>query len=141
MSNLTITNLKDLKDLNPIVELGHFDNGVPFVARVKKPNLLALVAHGKIPNPLMSAAMSLFNGNEKEIDKLTKDPKSLANLYGLMEVLAKECLIEPSFDDLQEAGIELSQDQLLSVVMFAQGGINALEDFRQKSRDNQTTEY
>lgn len=136
MSNLQITNLKDLKDLNPIIELGHFDNGVPFVARVKKPNLLALVAHGKIPNPLMEAAMGLFNGNEKDMDRLTKDPKSLANLYGLMEVLAKECLIEPSFEDLQEAGIELSQEQLLSVVMYAQGGITALENFRNESRGN-----
>lgn len=141
MSNLQITTLDQLKDMFQIVDLGEFDNGVPLIAKVKKPNLMSLVAHGKIPNPLMTAAMDMFNGNKDSMDNLTKDAKSLTNFFGLMEIMAQDCLIEPSYEELQSVGVELSQDQMLSILMYAQGGVKALEGFRQKSGSSESAEF
>lgn len=102
---------------------------------------MSLVAHGKIPNPLMTAAMDMFNGNKDSMDNLTKDAKSLTNFFGLMEIMAQDCLIEPSYEELQSVGVELSQDQMLSILMYAQGGVKALEGFRQKSGSSESAEF
>lgn len=54
-NNTQITSLQNLKTYTKgqIVELPPFAEGMPFVARLKRPSMLALVKSGKIPNELL----------------------------------------------------------------------------------------
>ena len=71
MENLQVTNLEQLKKVKrtEIVELGKFEDGTPFVAELKRPNMMELIAHKKIPNTLLTEATQLFNGKNKLANK------------------------------------------------------------------------
>lgn len=141
---MNVTSLEQLKNikLNDIVELPSFDDGTPFVAELKKPNMLMLMANGHIPNTLLNVAMDIFqNGKGQEtIDKALNDPKDLKVLTELLLVLAKACLVNPSFNQLQELGIELNENQLSAILTYAQGGVVALESFRQQQTNIKSSE-
>ena len=141
---MNVTSLEQLKNikLNDIVELPSFDDGTPFVAELKKPNMLMLMANGHIPNTLLNVAMDIFqNGKGQEtIDKALNDPKDLKVLTELLLVLAKACLVNPSFNQLQELGIELNENQLSAILTYAQGGVVALESFRQQQANSESSE-
>ena len=55
MSELKITNVNEIKEYfeGEIVELAPFENGKPFVARVRVPSLVEIYRLGKIPNTLI----------------------------------------------------------------------------------------
>ena len=141
---MQVTSLEQLKNikLNDIVELPSFDDGTPFVAELKKPNMLMLMANGHIPNTLLNVAMDIFqNGKGQEtIDKALNDPKDLKVLTELLLVLAKACLVNPSFNQLQELGIELNENQLSAILTYAQGGVVALENFRKQQTNIKSSE-
>ena len=141
---MQVTSLDQLKNIkiNDIVELPAFSDGTPFVAELKKPNMLMLMANGHIPNTLLNVAMDIFqNGKGQEtIDKALNDPKDLKVLTELLLVLAKACLVNPSFNQLQELGIELNENQLSAILTYAQGGVVALENFRKQQTNIKSSE-
>ena len=141
---MNVTSLEQLKNIkiNDIVELPAFDDGTPFIAELKKPNMLMLMANGHIANTLLNVAMDIFqNGKGQEtIDKALNDPKDLKVLTELLLVLAKACLVNPSFNQLQELGIELNENQLSAILTYAQGGVVALENFRKKQTNIKSSE-
>ena len=141
---MNVTSLEQLKNikLNDIVELPSFDDGTPFVAELKKPNMLMLMANGHIPNTLLNVAMDIFqNGKGQEtIDKALNDPKDLKVLTELLLVLAKACLVNPSFKQLEDLGIELNENQLSAILTYAQGGVVALENFRKQQTNIKSSE-
>ena len=141
---MQVTSLEQLKNIkiNDIVELPSFDDGTPFIAELKKPNMLMLMANGHIPNTLLNVAMDIFqNGKGQEtIDKALNDPKDLKVLTELLLVLAKACLVNPSFNQLQELGIELNENQLSAILTYAQGGVVALENFRKQQTNIKSSE-
>lgn len=136
---MQVTSLEQLKSikLNDIVELPSFDDGTPFVAELKKPNMLMLMAGGHIPNTLLNIAMDIFqkNNGDKVVEKALDDPKDLKVLTELLLVLAKACLVNPSFNQLEELGIQLNENQLSAILSYAQGGVKALENFRSQQAD------
>ena len=141
---MQVTSLDQLKNikLNDIVELPSFDDGTPFVAELKKPNMLMLMAGGHIPNTLLNVAMDIFqHGKGKEtINKALNNPKDLKVLTELLIVLAKACLVNPSFKQLEDLGIELNENQLSAILTYAQGGVVALESFRQQQANSESSE-
>ena len=52
----------------------------------------------------------------------------------LLEI-ARAALVKPSFDELEEAGIELTDEQLVAIFQFTQLGVKALDRFRQLPAD------
>jgi hypothetical protein len=144
MQNITtLEQLKQIKEqLVPVVDLGPFDDdqGPHLVAKCKKPNILGLIMNGNLPNPLMKTAMSLFENNKESISQLDKDPQMLSDVLKLMDLMARQCLVEPSYADLESVGIELSQTQLMNLLVYVQGGVNALEGFRQESQPDKSVE-
>lgn len=110
-----------------VVRLPDFAEGQPFVARVRRPSLLVLAKRGKIPNSLLNAASSLF-AKGSNLD--TSDPKMLEELHDVCKVICEASLIEPSMKTIEEAGIELSDDQLMAIFSYTQTGAKALESFR-----------
>lgn len=126
-----ITSLTSLEQYaqGQVVELPPFGEGQPFVARLRRPSLLVLIKSGKIPNALLSTANSLFVGNQIN----TRDPSALADVVGVMEVICEASFLEPSWDQIQKAGIQLTDQQYMAVFNYSQQGIKALDTFRQQS--------
>lgn len=128
-----ITSLADLQVYaqGQVVELPGFFTEEPFVARLRRPSLLALTKSGKIPNALLSAANELFTGKQ---DK--SDPVDLSEIMGVLEVICESALLEPTYKDVVDAGLTLTDEQYTAIFNFSQRGIKALEPFRTKSEEH-----
>lgn len=130
---MEITSLETLKQMKKydVVELSPFENGTKFIVKLQKPSMMHLISGGKVPNALLNVAMEMFSGKTPELaTKATKDVKLLKDMVGMMEVLAEACLVEPSFKALKKEGINLTEVQLMEILSYSQGGVKALESFR-----------
>ena len=130
----TVTTLTDLKKYakGALVELPPFSEDQPFIARIKRPSLSSMVKSGKIPNSLLVKTNELFSNSE---DLFDVDNKSmLSEMYDIMELIVKETLIEPSYEEIKEAGVELTDDQIMFLFNYGQQGVKALESFRTESK-------
>lgn len=111
-----------------VVRFPDFAEGMPFVARVRRPSMLVLAKSGKIPNALMKSASQLFTG---DLDVKDADAENmLKDVYSVCEIIAEASLIQPSWADLKNAGVELSDDQMMAIFNYSQNGIKALQSFR-----------
>ena len=111
-----------------IVQLPSFTESVPFIAKVKRPSLLGLVKSGKIPNNLLVKTNELFIQDGAGFD--TEDNNMMVDLCDVLEMIAGETLVEPSYKDLTAAGVELTDEQLMALFNYSQRGVAALESFR-----------
>ena len=130
---MNITSLDQLQAIKQteVIELPAFEDGTPLNVEVKKPNMMQLIAAGKIPNTLLYSAMELFNGRAGEkMQKAADNAGDLKDLVGLMNVIAEASLVKPSYKEIKKIGIELTDNQLMGLLMYSQGGIKALENFR-----------
>lgn len=136
-----ITSLDQLRQYSQgqIVELPAFAEGQPFVARIKRPSMMALAKANKIPNSLLSTANDLFSGagvNKKKND-------ALKEVFQVLDVICEACFLEPTYSDMKEAGVELTDEQYMFIFNYSQRGVRALESFRPKStgsEPNQSSE-
>lgn len=128
---MEITSLTSLEQYaqGQVVQLPSFAEGQPFVARLRRPSLLILIKSGRIPNTLLATANSLFAGNGIN----TKDPSALTEVVGVMDVICEASFLEPTWEQIQSAGVELTDDQYMAVFNYSQQGIKALESFREQS--------
>lgn len=97
---------------------------------LKRPSILSLAATGAIPNPLMKTARKLFYSG------ISPDGGDLAEEGRVLLEVAKAALVKPSFDELEAAGIELTDEQLVAIFQYTQLGAKALDRFRQLPADN-----
>ena len=136
---LPITSIDDLIRVShgTVVELPPFAEGQPFVARLKRPSMLAMVRAGKIPNALIGTANELFAKGTLD----TEDDKALSNLFGVLDAICDACFVEPSYKDLQQAGVELTDDQYMFIFSYTQKGVSALRNFRSQFPNKQPSEY
>lgn len=127
-SNLRITTIEELASIakGEVVELPPFQEGVPFVARLKRPSLMGLVKSGRIPNSLVKTASKLFNG--KGVDD--NNDKAMSQVFDVFDALCEAAFVEPAWKDLKEAGIELTDEQYMAVFGYTQKGIESLAPFR-----------
>lgn len=130
-----ITTLKDLKSYaeGAIVELPPFGPGQPFVARVRRPSLMKLAKNGDIPNTLLATAAAMFDGKSSPKDVV--EGENLKNIIEVCECMGEACFIEPTWNELQEAGIELTDDQYIYIFNYTQGGVQSLAPFREEQQD------
>lgn len=134
MAELKVTSIEELKKIanGEIVELPGFTDGTNFVARLKRPSMLALAKTGKIPNNLLGAANKLFIGvgNVLNSTQNKKNDDALSELFDIIEVICEEAFVEPAYNELKENGIELTDQQKLAVFTYTQRGVKSLENFR-----------
>lgn len=128
--NITSFNELQMYAQGCVVQLPDFSEGQPFVARLRRPSLLVLAKQGKIPNSLLTTAGELFAKGGGGLD--SDNENMLSDMYNIMEIIATAALIQPTMDDIKNAGLELSDDQLMAIFNYSQSGIKALEPFRQE---------
>lgn len=142
MEKLKVTSLEELKQVKQtvIVNLGNFEDGTEFVAELKKPDIMNLIVANKIPNTLLDEAMKIFNGKATEtMQKVSfdNDATALKQLGATLEMLTDECLVNPSYQDLKNIGIDLTLDMKMNILVFAQNGLEGLKSFREKQASNE----
>lgn len=122
-----VTSIQELLEYQKgqLVRLPDFAEGMPFYARLKRPSMLALVKSGKIPNTLLQTANKLFNGNGMDV----KQETAMSDILDILDVLCAVTFVEPSYEDIKAAGIELTDEQLMAVFSYTQKGVKALEPF------------
>ena len=57
----------------------------------------------------------------------------------LLTIMAKAAMVEPTYDDLEKIGLELTDAQLLEIYNYTQIGIKALTSFRAKRENIKNT--
>ena len=126
---MNITNLHDLSEYakGQIVELPPFAENQPFVARICRPSMLSLAKSGKIPNELLSTANNLFVDGKLDTKS---NPEALKNVFDLFDVICEACFVEPTYKDIQDAGITLTDEQYMFIFEYSQAGVKALKPFR-----------
>lgn len=135
MSELKITNVNEIKEYfeGEIVELAPFENGKPFVARVRVPSLVEIYRLGKIPNTLIVEVKKYFDTLEKDENNnvaINFADKRARNLMNLALKMADVVLIEPSMKELRGAKIRLSDMQLLSIYNYVDKKVSEMIPFR-----------
>ena len=132
---MAVTSIEKLKKIaqGQEVELQGWDEE-PFVCVLKRPSLLGLVENGDIPNPLLHAAYILFNGSNNP-----KDQVNLKEANELYRIIAKAAMVSPTYEQLEEIGLELTDMQLLEIYRFTQLGVKSLISFRTKQEDTKNT--
>lgn len=99
------------------------------VVKLRRPSLFNLAAAGHIPNPLIKAAEGLFMANQNAIRQA-----SVEDTGKVLILIAREAMTEPTYEQLQEAGLELTDGQLSEIYAYVIGGAARLEAFRHKQR-------
>ena len=123
-----ITTLKDLQNYaqGQVVELPPFAEGQPFVARIIRPSIIEMAKNGQIPNALLANANSLFTKGRIS----SKDDEALQRLYDVLDIICEASFLEPTFTEIKESGIKLTDEQYMFIFNYAQRGVKALETFR-----------
>jgi hypothetical protein len=127
-----ITSVSDLQSYaaGTVVRFPDFTEGQPFVARVRRPSMLVLAKSGKIPNTLLTAAGELFAKGGGGLD--SDNDKMLSDMYDIMHIICEASLIQPTLADIEGAGLQLSDDQMMAIFNYSQAGVKALESFRKE---------
>lgn len=124
----TIT-IDDIKQkYTNVVAITDFTGDGTINFNLKRPSIMGLASSGKIPNELMSVLSDLFVGKKSENDI---DLKQMNDIY---VAVAKESLASPTYEELEQNGIMLTDTQLAEIYQYVSGGVKALENFRTLQR-------
>lgn len=124
-----ITSLEQLKQYanGNIVRLPDFAEGQPFVAKLKRPSILGMAKQGKIPNSLLVKTNELFV-QSGSLD--TEENSMMQEIYDVIDLIASETFVEPTYEEIKSTGIELTDEQMMFIFNYSQQGVKALESFR-----------
>ncbi len=117
------------------VELPGFVSGENITVRLRRPSIMAMMADG-IPNPLLGVAAEVFNGGLRSASQSADGLKSTGEL---MQVYARAALVEPTYEQLEQAGVQLTDDQLTAIYSYVLTGVDRLKRFREIQRDQPDT--
>lgn len=127
---VNVTSIEDLKNYagGTIVEMPPFAEGQPLVARLKRPSILGMAKQGRIPNTLLVKANELFLQSGAGLDAEEED--TMKQLYDVLDIIAQETLVEPTYEEIKSVGLELTDEQMMFLFNYSQQGVKALESFR-----------
>lgn len=130
---LKVTSIKELLEAGAggeLVNLPPFVEGKPFVAKLRKPSLLAMVKNGSIPNELLVEANKLFAKGAQGVASDTLNPEMMNNMFALLDIICEEAFVEPKYKAIKDAGIQLTDAQQLAIFDYTQNGVRQLNSFR-----------
>nr|DAP60054.1 MAG TPA: hypothetical protein [Caudoviricetes sp.] len=127
---VNVTSIEDLKNYanGTVVEMPPFAEGQPLVARLKRPSILGMAKQGRIPNTLLVKANELFLQSGAGLD--TEEEDTMKQLYDVLDLIARETLVEPTYEEIKSVGLELTDEQMMFLFNYSQQGVKALESFR-----------
>lgn len=126
MSDKKIFNIKEMKEIsNPVIKIPNFDNTGTINIRVQRPRLLDMARQGNIPNHLLGIANQMLLGKQNH-DKMD-DKKSLEQIASMMELYARACLVEPTYNEFKDV---MTDEQGDAIFAFAIGKVSDLDSFR-----------
>ncbi len=132
---MAITSFETILGMAPTepeeLTLSGWNPDVEITVLVKKPNFYNLLAKNAIPNPLLPEMQKLFVRRQVA----EEHSKASADFAKALIHIARECLVEPTYAQLEEAGVELTDDQLLELCMYATLGPELLRSFRESARN------
>lgn len=128
----SITTLKSYMK-GTLVKLPSFGPNQEFWARLKRPSMLDMIKNGEIPNSLLDTASSLFAEGTQILEDNSSD--TVKELFDVIDKLCDATFVEPKYSDIKEAGIKLTDDQMMFVFSYTQNGVKALESFRENTED------
>ena len=135
MALTTINDIKNVADGTEVSIPGFTPDTVINVI-LKRPSLLDLATHGKIPNPLMATASAMFTAGAVETAKNTgKDFKDFADI---VDIMVAESLVKPSAADLKSYDIMLTDTQKIYIYNYAVSGVDSLKPFREQQERDKT---
>lgn len=128
---LVVTSIEQLKQYaqGEVIELPPFAPKQPFVAKLKRPSLLAMAKNGKIPNELLVKTNELFMNDGTAVN--ASDDNMLKEIFSVIDTIAGEVFVQPTYKEIKEAGIELTDEQMLFIFNYTQTGVKNLENFRE----------
>lgn len=128
---LAITSIEELKQYSQgdVVTLPPFAPTQPFVAKLKRPSLLAMAKNGKIPNDLLVKTNELFMNDGTAVN--VSDDNMLEEIFSVIDTIAGEVFVQPTYEEIKEAGVELTDEQMLFIFNYTQTGVKNLENFRE----------
>lgn len=128
----SITTLKSYMK-GTLVKLPSFGPNQEFWARLKRPSMLDMIKNGEIPNSLLDTASSLFAEGTQMLED--NDSNTMKELFDVMDKLCEATFVEPRYSDIKEAGIKLTDEQMMFIFSYTQNGVKALESFRENTEN------
>ena len=89
-----------------------------------------MAKNGQIPNALLASANSLFTKGRTTDNTANTD--ALKDLSGILEIMCEASFLEPTYQEIKDSGIKLTDEQYMFIFNYAQTGVRALEPFRKK---------
>lgn len=131
--NLTVTSFEQLQTyaMGQVVELPPFAEGMPFVARITRPSMIQMIRDGKFNNELLVSANELFIDSEA-VSNAVADKEKMNEFYDVLFAIVKEALLEPTYEQVEKAGIILTDQQIMFIFNYVQHGVDSLASFRQE---------
>lgn len=110
--------------------LSGWQHGTEITVRVQKPSFYAMIANNAALNPLIPELDKLFVRHDR-----SGHSKPSNDFAKALICIARECLVEPSYAQLEEVGIHLTDDQLVELSLYATEGAEILRSFRRRTRN------
>ena len=133
MSEAIITDIAQLKaESSWVIDVPSYDGTSTYKFRVKSPSIIACMAEGRIPNALIPIVEKTINAGkpEKKAKATEPDIPDYKTTSEYMLFLCEQALVEPTYAELKENGIELTTEQITAIVDGSQKAVSDLSSFR-----------
>ncbi|MGX4600243.1 hypothetical protein [Faecalimicrobium sp. JNUCC 81] len=135
------TSLQELKALaeqtkGEVIEIPGFLDTQVLRVRVKPVSLVELTQCDLLPNALMLTVNDIIQKQQKgEMFSGKEAAVAKKNMETFTDIVYKAALVEPSYKDFRDAGIELNLIQKRMIAEYAIGDVSTLNRFRQFRKD------
>lgn len=114
-----------------IIELPPFAKDMPFVAKLTRPSMIQMIRDGKFSNELLVSANKLFV-TPTSINESVASPEKMNEFYDVLFAIVAEALVEPTMQDIENAGLKLTDQQIMFIFNYVQSGVDSLKSFRKE---------
>lgn len=108
-----------------MIQIHDWDGTGLIEVKARRPGLYNMASMGFIPNPILGAMQALFSGDPRQINAV--DAKKQGEC---ITQIAKYALVEPTYQEILDAGLELTDLQLTDLYQFALAGPARYAAFR-----------
>lgn len=120
-----VSNIAEIKKRmdGETVELPGFFEKEPFQVKLKRVSLLEMANADMIPNELLNSVNELYIKGVQGLSDIKSTGKTFI-------FIAEKSLVKPTYKEIKDAGLSLTDAQLLSIYLYAVAGVRALKNFR-----------